>query len=261
MFNRLAVVFCVVVLVIAAMPAVVAASPDEYGRVVIGSRSRSSGLGPAVFDHWLHRAMYTCRLCHVDLGFAMEAGGTGIKSSDNMKGFYCGACHNGKRAYGDKKIFASCSDKPEEKNEGRCEKCHSTGGNVKRDYEFQRFTGKFPKTPQGRGIDWDRAEEEGIIKPLDVLEGVSVIKRPFPVPKDFTIESRSSWMPQIRFSHKKHSTWSGCELCHPEIFAVEKGKTGYTMLDISGGAYCGLCHDRVAFPVADCERCHIKTVR
>jgi hypothetical protein len=28
------------------------------------------------FRHWLHRSKYTCRLCHVDIGFAMEAGGT-----------------------------------------------------------------------------------------------------------------------------------------------------------------------------------------
>jgi len=32
-----------------------------------------------VFDHWLHRAKFTCRLCHVDIGFAMKAEATDIR--------------------------------------------------------------------------------------------------------------------------------------------------------------------------------------
>ena len=82
--------------------------PFEYGRVVIHNFSEKSGLAPVVFDHWLHRAKYTCRLCHVDIGFAMKAGETGIKASDNMAGYYCGACHNGRTTADDRKIFDSC---------------------------------------------------------------------------------------------------------------------------------------------------------
>ena len=72
--------------------------PYEFGRVVINNSSEKAGLAPVVFDHWLHRAKFTCRLCHVDIGFAMKAGATGIKAADNMSGYYCGACHNGKKA-------------------------------------------------------------------------------------------------------------------------------------------------------------------
>ena len=71
--------------------------PYEFGREVINNSSEKAGLAPVVFDHWLHRAKYTCRLCHVDIGFAMKAGATGIKAADNMSGYYCGSCHNGKK--------------------------------------------------------------------------------------------------------------------------------------------------------------------
>src|SRR5208337_111507 len=37
--------------------------PQEYGRVVIKNYSERAGLAPVVFNHWLHRARFTCRLC------------------------------------------------------------------------------------------------------------------------------------------------------------------------------------------------------
>ena len=72
----------------------------EYGNVVINNYSEKKNIAPVVFKHWLHRVKYTCRLCHVDIGFAMYAGDTGITEEYNETGFYCGACHNGKEAFG-----------------------------------------------------------------------------------------------------------------------------------------------------------------
>src|ERR1700760_4009880 len=69
--------------------------PYEYGRVVISNYPEKE-MAPVVFEHWIHRTKYTCRVCHVDVGFAMKAGATGITAADNAKGNYCGACHNGK---------------------------------------------------------------------------------------------------------------------------------------------------------------------
>src|SRR5512139_3803182 len=73
-----------------------APAPDAYGRVVISNYSQKAGLAPVVFDHWVHRTQYTCRLCHIDIGFAMKANLTEIRAADNSKGVYCGVCHNGK---------------------------------------------------------------------------------------------------------------------------------------------------------------------
>jgi hypothetical protein len=50
--------------------------PYEFGRVIINNYSETTHLSPVVFDHWLHRAKFTCRVCHIDIGFAMTANGT-----------------------------------------------------------------------------------------------------------------------------------------------------------------------------------------
>jgi len=236
--------------------------PYEYGGVVIKNFSSGAGLSPVRFDHWLHRAKYTCRLCHVDLGFAMKANATGIKAADNMKGYYCGACHNGKMAHGDRKIFEACATKYTKEDLKRCSRCHSKGEAVPRDYSFATFVEKFPKERFGNGVDWEKAEEKGLIHPIDSIEGVSIKRPPLATQKDFAIAAKVETMPEIIFSHKKHTVWNGCELCHPEIFpSIRKGATKYSMTDIFEGKYCGACHVTVAFPTTDCQRCHTKPVR
>lgn len=72
--------------------------PAEYGKVILDSHA-TAGPGAVVFDHWLHRSMFTCRVCHVDIGFAMETKATGVSASTNREGFHCGACHDGKRLF------------------------------------------------------------------------------------------------------------------------------------------------------------------
>ncbi|MGD0886603.1 MAG: c(7)-type cytochrome triheme domain-containing protein [Thermodesulfovibrionales bacterium] len=234
--------------------------PPDYGKVIINNYSEAAGLSAVVFDHWLHRAKFTCRLCHVDVGFAMKAGATGIKATDNMNGYYCGACHNGKMISEDRVVFDSCSKRTGQDTR-MCERCHSSGKNVKKDYEFSKFTDKFPKGRFGNGIDWEKTEAEGLVKPVDFLQGISIKRPSLTIQKDFALGSKQEGMPDIIFSHKKHTIWSGCELCHPEIFVgVKRGSTKYSMVEIFEGRYCGVCHSTVAFPLIDCQRCHIKPV-
>ena len=235
--------------------------PYEYGTVVINNYSSKAYMAPVVFNHWLHRANFTCRLCHVDIAFAMKAGTTGIRAADNMKGYYCGSCHNGKMQWQDRKVFEACSKEYDHKDMRRCERCHSLDKDVKREYDFSKFTEKFPKERFGNGIDWEKAEAEGYIKPIGFLPGISVKRPPLKIQKDFSLEPKVQGMPQIIFSHKKHIVWNGCELCHPEIFSgVKKGVTKYSMPEIFEGKYCGACHGLVAFPLLDCQRCHTKAV-
>jgi c(7)-type cytochrome triheme protein len=237
------------------------AAQSEYGRVVIKNYSRRAGLAPVVFDHWVHRSRFTCRLCHVDIGFAMSANGTEITAAMNKQGLYCGACHDGKRSIGGKKMFAACSEGVSKEESARCDRCHSLGKTVKKENEFAAFIEKLPKTRLGNGVNWEEAEAKGLIKPIDFLEGVSVKRPALKAQKDFSIEVQSSWMDKVLFSHKKHAVWNGCEVCHPEIFpSVKKGATKYDMFQIVSGQYCGVCHDRVAFPLRDCDRCHTQPV-
>lgn len=235
--------------------------PHEYGRVIINNHSEKTGIEPVVFDHWVHRAKFTCRVCHIDIGFAMKAGGTGIRASDNMKGLYCGACHNDKFTLDGIKVFKACADKLTEQESKICERCHSYGKDVQKKYDFDKFIQSLPKERLGNGIDWEKAEAEGLIKPLDFVEGVSIKRTALKVQKDFSLETKVEGMPEIIFSHKKHTVWNGCEVCHPEIFVgVKKGATKYSMVEIFEGKYCGVCHSTVAFPLTDCQRCHTKPV-
>ena len=236
--------------------------PYEYGRVVIDNSSEKAGLPAVVFDHWLHRAKYTCRLCHVDLGFAMKASATGVKAQDNEKGFYCGACHDGRMSSSEGKLFASCDKSQRHESRPACLRCHSQGQDVKPAIDFFAFTRGLPRGRFGNGVDWEKAEEAGLIHPLDFLEGVSIPRKPLAVQGDFALSPKVAAMPEIIFSHRKHTVWNGCELCHPEIFVgVKKGATRYTMVENFEGRYCGACHSTVAFPMLDCQRCHTGPVQ
>ena len=136
--------------------------PSEYGKVILDNSK--TGPGPVVFDHWLHRSMYTCRLCHVDVGFAMQAKATGITARTNREGFHCGACHDGKKLFEGKTIFPACSDTPNgNNNDQQCNRCHSVGKKGVRKYEYKKFTAKFPKGVYG--VNWEAAEKSGVIKP------------------------------------------------------------------------------------------------
>jgi len=233
--------------------------PYEFGGVTINNYSQQAGMPPVVFDHWVHRQYYTCRLCHVDIGFGMTAGSTKVRSADNMKGYFCGTCHNGTMMHDKNRIFASCAKEYSREEYARCVKCHALERSSAKEEEFYRFSGKMPKERLGNGINWEMAEDKGLIKPIDYLEGVSLKTANLKVTPDFTITSKVAGMPDIVFSHKKHTVWNGCELCHPDIFiGVKKGATKYSMVELFEGKYCGVCHDKVAFPQTDCQRCHTK---
>lgn len=235
--------------------------PQDYGKVVMNSFSEKHKMAPVVFDHWLHRAKFTCGLCHVDLAFGMKAGTSGVRAADNMNGLYCGTCHNGKMVVNDKRVFKSCAKETTAENMKTCDRCHAFGKEVKREYNFAEFTAKLPRERFGNGIDWEKAEQEGLIKPSDYIEGISIKKKSMPVQKDFSLEPKVAGLPEIVFSHQKHTLWNGCAVCHPDIFVgVKKGTTKYSMTEIFEGKYCGACHGTVAFPNIDCQRCHSKPV-
>ncbi len=254
---------CFILAFVGGASGMIMTAPNEYGRVMIRNFSEQAGLGAVRFDHWLHRAFYTCRLCHVDIGFAMEANETKIKAETNIKGFHCGSCHNGTRVYGSKKVFTACSLGATPGEDTRCRRCHSVGKKIRKEYDYALFTEKLPRKGGEQLIDWEEAEARGFIQPIDFLPGVSMVRAPLAVQKDFSIASAPrGWMSDIIFSHKKHALWNGCEVCHPDIFpSVKKGTLKYSMFQIVDGQYCGVCHNHVAFPLNDCQRCHANPVR
>jgi c(7)-type cytochrome triheme protein len=238
------------------------ALPYEYGRVTIQTYSQRASMAPVVFEHWIHRQLFTCRVCHVDVGFAMKPGASNIKAADNMKGYYCGACHNGRMVSGGRTVFAACSKMVKEEDGARCDRCHSEGKEIPSDRDFARFAKSMPRERFGNGIDWQQSEELGLIHPADFVPGLSIQRKNLRVEHDFSLSAKVAGMPDIIFSHRKHTVWNGCELCHPEIFVgVKKGATRYSMATIFEGNSCGACHTTVAFPLTDCQRCHLKPVQ
>jgi len=225
--------------------------PSDYGKVILDTYVKSSP-GAVVFDHWLHRSKFTCRLCHVDAGFAMEAKATGITAESNRQGFHCGACHDGKKLFYGKPLFAACPRTPPDR---QCDRCHSLGKVGARKYEYSSFTEHFPKDLYG--INWEAAEARGIVKPVDFVPGIMLRKAQIQSREDFTIEAGLEWVHPVLFSHEKHSVWNGCELCHPDIFPTARRSTvQYTMFSNIEGRHCGACHTKVAFPLNNCQKCH-----
>lgn len=232
---------------------------DAYGRVTLRqSAAPRAGFAPVVFDHWVHRSKFTCRLCHTDIGFEMRAKTTAISAADNMQGRYCGTCHDGKMKFNDHAIFAACAIQIAGQDIGRCNKCHQPEKGPDREAAFHRFAEKLPSDRFGNGINWEKAETEGHIRLVDSLEMVPKKRTALATHKDFTLETKLAGIPEIIFSHRKHAVWNGCEMCHPDIFGVKKGAVKYSMVEISAGQYCGVCHDKVAFPIRDCQKCHLK---
>ena len=148
--------------------------PSEFGNVVMDNHAARVDSDPVLFPHWLHRAKYTCRLCHVDLGFAMAARETQMSEQDNRNGLYCGACHNGTIAF-----------PPEEPGERysavkHCDRCHSQGKDVELKYDFYEFTKDFPRARFGNRVDWMLAEQQGLVVLEDEIEGISIPRRSLP---------------------------------------------------------------------------------
>lgn len=234
--------------------------PYLYGNVVMATTSAASGVQSVSFDHWNHRQNFSCRLCHVDLAFSMNVGETQVAAADNERGDYCGACHNGTFVFSGKPLFAACRSNQKPVSEP-CTLCHTAAASRLKEDKFRAFSAKLPRERLGNGIDWEKVEIEGKAKLVDTLEKVPVKRKVMATREDFDLAAKTEGMPEIVFSHKKHTLWGGCESCHPDIFVgVKKGTSNYSMVDLFAGRYCGACHGKVAFPTNDCQRCHTQPV-
>lgn len=88
-----------VVLVVTLMVLPVESLLAVLGDIVFQIDDEARGTPPAVFPHWVHRVRYKCYACHPDV-FEMKAGAHSITMDEMTAGQYCGACHDGKTAWG-----------------------------------------------------------------------------------------------------------------------------------------------------------------
>ena len=213
-------------------------SPALYGNLLMDRASSRGGVKPVSFSHWTHRTRYTCRVCHDELEFDMAVGSTEIDCNDVKDGRYCGACHNGKQAFG---------------RQDNCVYCH-TGDIAFRSDQFAGFSRELTPDEFGNQIDWSQMMRRGQIEPLNYLYA-----KPSETSFEKTLKLDAAWgrIPPAVFPHKEHNQWVGCDTCHPDLFNIRKqGTEHFTMARILKGEFCGYCHLKVAFPINACERCH-----
>jgi len=110
----------------------------------------------------------------------------------------------------------------------------------------------FPIDRRG-SINWVKALADGTINPRMSRTGENNMNI---MDMDILFKDTGQ-MPWVRFPHLAHTRWLDCSNCHPAIFIPQKGGNPEIGMDaIIAGQYCGRCHDKVAFPLWTCERCH-----
>lgn len=101
-------------------------------------------------------------------------------------------------------------------------------------------------------VDWVKTLDQGLIEPRADLKGEGEM-----VTLDMDILMKNTqFMPWVKFPHIVHTKWLACENCHPKIFIPQEGANPISMNKVLRGEYCGVCHDKVAFSLFVCERCH-----
>lgn len=216
--------------------------PSQYGNMLISRAAGTYDMPSVSFSHWRHRALYTCRVCHFELEFALESNTTVITEEDNKNGLYCGACHDGKTAFGH--------------TEEHCSKCHN-GDIAYGSKKFRKFARRLPRDGYGNKIDWTGAMRKGEILPKQSV--VDDNFSPIPFKKFLILEAEWSMIPPSIFPHREHTEWLDCANCHPDTFNIKKKTTKHFLMKyILEGKFCGVCHLNVAFPLDDCYRCHPK---
>jgi len=108
-------------------------------------------------------------------------------------------------------------------------------------------------------VDWAKALREGVINPKSSLPSSKAPQREdlIPYTGNVLIRSKMDFMPDVVFPHRPHTMWLKCSNCHPKIFKPKAGgNPELSMVAIWKGRFCGRCHDRVAFPIRNCFKCH-----
>jgi len=214
--------------------------------------------GPTGFSHKVHLAKSgDCSVCHP----ALFTVGTNKRHSmtDMEKGKSCGACHNGKKAFGVDKCV-TCHPVKEitykVKETGPthfshkfhievagCGKCHP---------------GLYATNQQNRRVGMaamEKGKSCGVCHNSKEAFSVKECAKCHPV-KELLFEDKDAG--NVTFSHKFHISAYSCADCHPKLYQATRSKTRVSMKDMEQGKSCGSCHDgKSAFSVKEkCDTCH-----
>jgi c(7)-type cytochrome triheme protein len=109
-------------------------------------------------------------------------------------------------------------------------------------------------------VDWAKVVKEKIIDPRFDLDPAVKPDDEQILDMNILFETKSDFMDNVIFPHFIHTWWLKCEVCHASvggpIFEPVAGGNDVKMSEMAGGKWCGRCHNKIAFPLADCKRCH-----
>ncbi len=256
----------------------------EFGDVVISKQKESlqeAGIPAVIFPHWFHRIRFKCKVCHESI-FISKAGANDMNMSNIAKGAYCGKCHNGKIAWDTLECprchMAEGTNLKETSSETSITdpkkiiyldssgKIASTGnikesgvaGNIVKLGKGEHVKALSPKEiPRDKFglVDWVKLADAGLINPAPDLD--PSVKDDDPMDLNILLVTAGK-MEDVVYPHKVHTWWLNCDSCHDQLFTMETGATDMNMSGVIKGDWCGRCHAKVAFPLEDCMRCHVK---
>jgi len=238
-----------------------------------------------IFRHQDHVKKDTsCSACHSGL-FEMEALRAQNNKDFNMdslyKGKYCGACHNGRKAFASDTQCARChlgsaalvpsKDVPVYKNSvilGRggkgmafnhethvkkstCQSCHPSL------FEPKEGASSIKMADHTQGKTCFTCHDQKGKKAFAWSDCSRCHKQSIPAPKGAI--HFGTGKKAVAFSHESHQLKGGCKACHPKTFSFKKGTAKIDFKDHSQGKTCFACHDQTgknAFAWGDCSRCH-----
>jgi c(7)-type cytochrome triheme protein len=223
-----------------------------------------------VFSHDSHLAKSKdCKSCHSAI-FDLSKKRT-FTMADMERGQSCGACHNGKKAFGvtTQKDCSKCHrglttktlrypSKPAtdavfshdfHTQAYACNDCHSTK------YDYRQGSRKATMADMKKGKSCGSCHDGKIAFSVKADCGTCHINYK---PTNLTFKSSRGTIVGY-FSHDFHTAAYQCNDCHTKIFPYGDGKR-MTMADMAKGKSCGACHDgKTAFAVtASCAKCHKK---
>jgi c(7)-type cytochrome triheme protein len=216
----------------------------------------------ALFRHSSHTALFKCSDCHSSI-FIGGVRSVRYTMPQMENGKSCGACHDGKTAFG----VAS-----------NCEKCHP---GVQADITFRiknagvvQFSHERHRTLFACGDCHNSVLKTGAAATrftmADMEKGKSCgachdDKTAFGVKKGCGkchSAKEELFSDDARFSHDRHLGMYVCGDCHDQLYKAGPDNKRATMSMMEKGVSCGACHDgKTAFSVkGDCDKCHKSTI-
>lgn len=254
---------------------------SEYADVMIDRHKEvmeKVGVKPVVFPHWFHRIRFKCKMCHEYI-FIMQKGANNITMASNMKGEFCGKCHDGRIAwdlvYCDRCHSLKLEDKKETQAASNLDGINpqiylDTSGKLAGTGDPDQFAGEiykiglgwhpealdFPEAPKDKYglINWVETLKRRLITPRGSLDPKEEEAPPFDM--EIVMPAKTGLIEGAYFPHTTHTMWLDCENCHIKLFLPKVGANKLTMSEIVKGNACGACHGKVSFPLNDCTRCH-----